>query len=115
MDRFTNPQRTETDDYVPSAMSDGKLIKLPCRVGDTLYRIWLDDGLEDRYIEPCIVECIVLCRDEKVLLKGDSYDYVICEASYLDTYSPTPDNYVIFSKKEEAEAALEEMKETEVQ
>ena len=46
-------------------------------------------------------------------MKGYVYDEVICESRYVDTESPTPDNYIVFSTQRKAKVALKKMKEME--
>lgn len=86
----------------------GKLLKLPCAVGDRIYRIDIDEKLESREIEIYEIDNIVILSDGTVLLKYDSYDGVICELENIITDKPYLDFYRCFLTEEEAEAALKE-------
>lgn len=86
----------------------GKLLKLPCAVGDRIYRIDMDEKLESREIEIYEIDNIVILSDGTVLLKYDSYDGVICELENIITDKPYLDFYRCFLTREEAEATLKE-------
>lgn len=87
----------------------GLLLKLPCKVGDTLYRIDTDENIENAEIEPYTIENIVICRNGDVLFKYDAYDGVICHLENIITDKPYLDFYRVFLTKEEAEQKLKEV------
>lgn len=84
----------------------GKLLKLPCKVGDRIYRVDTDEKIEDREIEIHDIDNIVILPDGTILLKEDAYDSVICEVENIVTDKPYLDFYRCFLIEEEAEAAL---------
>lgn len=88
----------------------GLLIKLPCKAGDTLYRIDTDSLIEDRQIEVYHIDNIIMCDDGDVLFKYDPYDGVICDLKSVLTGGPYLGYYKVFLTKEEAEKALADMK-----
>ena len=88
-----------------------KLLKLPCAVGDRIYRIDTDEKIENREIEIYDIDNIVICSDGEILLKYDAYDGVICHLENITTDKPYLDYYRCFLTKEAAEAALKEMSE----
>lgn len=73
----------------------GRLLVLPCKVGDT---IWLVDFEEKAYDEADVCSIEVDTKDNRILINSN-YE--------VGTYAF--DNYVFYSK-EEAESALENMK-----
>lgn len=87
----------------------GKLLKLPCAVGDRIYRIDTDEKIGDRKIEFYDIENIVILSDGTVLLKYDAYDGVICEIENIVSDKPYLDFYRCFLTRPEAEQALAEM------
>lgn len=87
----------------------GKLLKLPCAVGDRIYRIDTDEKLESRDIEICDINNIVILSDETILLKYDAYDGVICEIENIVTDKPYLDFYRCFLTKSAAEQSLKEV------
>lgn len=91
----------------------GKLLKLPCAVGDKIYRIDTDEKLESREIEICYIDNIVMFTDGTILLKYDAYDGVICELENITTDKPYLDFYRCFLTKSAAEQALKEMEAVE--
>ncbi len=88
----------------------GKLLKLPCAVGDRIYRIDTDEKIENREIEIYDIDNIVICSDGEILLKYDAYDGVICHLENITTDKPYLDYYRCFLTKEAAEAALKELR-----
>ncbi|MBO5373721.1 MAG: hypothetical protein J6A75_13530 [Lachnospiraceae bacterium] len=95
------------------AEEQGLLLKLPCKVGDTLYRIDTDEKIENVEIEPFFIEYIVICEKGDVLFKYDAYDGVICNLENIITDKPYLDYYRVFLTKEEAEQALRLMQKRE--
>lgn len=91
----------------------GLLLKLPCKVGDRVYRIDTDERIEHKEVKIYDIDNIVIISDETILLKYDSYDGVICELENIVTGSLYLDFYRCFFTKEEAEAALKEIQESE--
>ena len=89
----------------------GKLIKLPCKVGDRIYRIDIDEKIEHREVEIRNIENITIIPDGTILFKSDPYDDVICELENIVTDKPYLDYYMVFLSLEAAESALREMKE----
>lgn len=88
-------------------------LELPCKVGDKIYRIDIDDKIEDRKIEIYQINNIVIHSDGSVSLKYDAYDGFICELENIVTNKPYLDYYRCFLTEEEAEAALKKMEESE--
>ena len=89
----------------------GLLLMLPCKVGDTLYRIDTDKFIENTEIIPFTVEYIVICENGDIMFEyDDAYNGVICHLENIITDKPYLDYYRVFLTKEEAEAALEKMK-----
>lgn len=88
----------------------GRLMQLPCKVGDTLYRIDTDEKIENAEIEYLLIENIVICKSGDVLFKCDNYDGVICHLENIITDTLYLDFYKVFLTKEAAEKALEAMK-----
>ena len=88
----------------------GLLVRLPCKVGDTVWELCLcDDG--NYRIFPMIVKTI----SEYGTLKQVKKDITICniyaESDYTYMYKSFADfGKTVFSTKEEAEKKLEEMK-----
>lgn len=78
------------------AEEQGKLIRLPCKVGDTIYLVDFEEKMWD---EATVNSIEVDTRDNRVLINSD-YE--------VGTWSE--DSYVFYSK-EEAEQALAKMKE----
>ncbi len=89
----------------------GKLLKLPCAVGDRIYRIDTDEKIENRKVEIYDIDNIVILSDGTILLKYDAYDGVICELENVVAGSLYLDFYRCFLTQEEAEAALKKMEE----
>lgn len=84
----------------------GLLLKLPCKVGDTLYRIDTDEKIENAEIEYLTIENIVICEDGEVLFKYDAYDGVICDLKSLVNGELYLDFYRVFLTQAEAEEVL---------
>ncbi len=86
----------------------GKLLKLPCAVGDTVYEIC------EGFIEPCTIETIFLA-DYKDKAGNPSYmmeiyyDREDCPWVSTEVYF-TDIGKTVFLTREEAEAALKEFK-----
>ncbi len=87
----------------------GLLLKLPCKVGDTLFRIDTDEKIENAEIEYLTIEYIVICGDGEVLFKCDAYDGVICDLKSLVNGELYLDFYRVFLTQSEAEEALKRM------
>ena len=87
----------------------GKLLRLPCAVGDRVYVIDTDERLSNKEIKTYDISNIVIADNETILLKYDSHDGVICELENIITDKPYLDFYRCFLLKEEAEAALKEL------
>lgn len=92
----------------------GKLLKLPCAVGDRLYRIDTDKNVKDKEIEIFDIDNILVCNDGAVFFKCDAYDGVICELENIITDKPYFYYYRIFLTESEAAAALQALKEREI-
>lgn len=84
---------------------DGRLVILPCKVGDIIYLILDTDDFVDPII-PCIIKQIII-RDYGILLSLLSVDSMIGHAEW---HSIDEFGYTFFLTQEEAEKALEEMK-----
>lgn len=84
----------------------GLLLKLPCKVGDTMYRINTDKKIKNAEIEPYTIENIVICEDGDILFKYDAYDGVICHLENIITDKPYLDFYRVFLTQDEAEKTL---------
>lgn len=94
------------------AEEQGLLLKLPCKVGDTLYRVDTDEKIENVGVEPCVIDNIVITKDGDVLFRYDAYDGVICHLENIITDKPYLDYYRAFLTRAEAEEALQKMNET---
>ena len=88
-------------------------LKLPCKVGDIIYRIDTDEEIESWAVEIYDIDYIVICSNEEILLKYDAYDGVICKLENIITDKLYLDFYRCFLNQEEAEAALQKINETE--
>lgn len=108
IDRAYSEQAKELGEY-KDAEKQGKLLKLPCAVGDRIYRIDTDEKLESREIEIYDIDNIVILADGTILLKYDAYDGVICELENIVSEKPYLDFYRCFLTKSAAEQALKEM------
>ena len=85
----------------------GLLLRLPCKVGDTVYQI------SENFIEPCTVETIFLgnymdrngnyCNMAEIYYDRDDCPYVSTEIYFTDI------GKTVFLTKSEAEAKLKEM------
>ncbi len=84
----------------------GLLLKLPCRVGDTVYAYCSEFG-----ILPYTVDCIVF--DKKITYQCSSYSEPIgdCPSEYLDEIEPDISDFgkTVFLTQAEAEEALKGM------
>lgn len=105
IERVENKQLKKYEDLE----EQGKLLKLPCSVGDKIYRIDTDEKIENREIEFYDIDNIVILSDGTVLLKYDTYDGVICELENIVSDKPYLDFYRCFLTQQEAEQALAEM------
>ena len=88
----------------------GKLLKLPCAVGDTVYEIC------EGFIEPCTVEVMFLAdykdRDgNQSYMMEIHYDREDCPRVSTEVYF-TDIGKTVFLTQEEAEAALKKMEES---
>ena len=92
------------------AEEQGLLFRLPCKVGDTLYRIDTDETIENVEIEEYTIENIVISNWGDILFKYDAYDGIICALENITKGTLYLGFYRIFLTKEEAEQALAEMK-----
>lgn len=108
IDNLYSEQAKELGEY-KDAEKQGKLLKLPCAVGDRIYRINTDEKLESREIEIYDIDNIVILADGTILLKYDVYDGVICELENIVSEKPYLDFYRCFLTKSAAEQALKEM------
>jgi hypothetical protein len=88
----------------------GLLVKLPCKVGDTLYVIDTDEKINNTEIIPYTIDNIVILNTGEVLFKYDNYDGVICYLENVITDKPYWDYYRVFLTKSEAEQALKRMR-----
>lgn len=88
------------------AKRQGRLVVLPCKVGDTVYKIDTDPQLDSREILELTVDNFVVCEDGGILVKYDSWDGVICTADNLVNGTAYLDYYRVFLTREEAEEAL---------
>lgn len=88
----------------------GKLLELPCAVGDRIYVIDTDERLSNKEIKVYCIDNIVIASDGTILLKYDVHDGVICELENIVTDKPYLYFYRCFLTREEAEAALKEFK-----
>lgn len=87
----------------------GRLLKLPCAVGDRIYVVDTDKRFPNRGIVIYDIDNIVITNDGTILLKYDAHDGVICELENIVTDKPYLDFYRCFLSQEEAETALEEL------
>lgn len=89
------------------AEEQGRLVKLPCKVGDKVYQI------SENFIEPCTVETIFLgnytdrnencCNMAEIYYDRDDCPYVTAEIYFTDI------GKTVFLTKSEAEQKLKEM------
>lgn len=87
----------------------GLLVKLPCKVGDTLYRIDIDSQIDIREIQQYHIDNIVICDDGDILFKYDALDGCICNLDSIVNKKPYLDYYMTYLTKEEAEQKLNEL------
>lgn len=85
----------------------GRLVKLPCKVGDILYRVDVDPNITEHDIIPYRIDNIVLCDDGDILFKYDAYDGIICGLKSLTEGELYLDYYKVFLTREQAEQALQ--------
>lgn len=90
-----------------------KIIELPC-LGDTIYRIDLDEIEKDDFeIESYVIECISIF-DEGIFFYYDCFGGFICNFEELINRNPDKKylfgNYMFFLNKEEAEKKLSELR-----
>lgn len=78
--------------------------KLPCSIGDTIYRLDIDN-LE---MEPIVIENILITKDD-IIFRYDNYDGVICHLLNITEHTLYLDNYFAFLTKKEAEAKQNEL------
>ena len=81
----------------------GKLLKLPCAVGDTVYRI--NKGKKEPIIPMLVIGIAIRNENELVIQTKDIAD------DNHNLYSKNSIGKTVFLTKEAAEAALEEMSE----
>ena len=86
----------------------GKLLELPCSVGDRIYVIDTEKGPENKEIELHDIDNIAILNDGSILLKEDAYDGIICELENIVTDKLYLGIYRYFLSAEEAETYLEE-------
>lgn len=84
----------------------GRLLKLPCTVGDRIYVIDTDERHPNKGIKVYDIDNIVILNDGEIQLKYDAYDGVICYLENIITDKPYLDFYRCFLTWEEAAAAL---------
>ncbi len=99
--------------YYEDLEEQGLLLKLPCKVGDTLYRIDTDEKIKNAEVEHLTIENIVICGDGEVLFKYNAYGGIICHLENIITDKPYLDFYRVFLTQAEAEEALKRMKREE--
>ena len=89
------------------AEEQGLLLKLPCKVGDTVYAYCSESG-----ILPYVVDCIVI--NEHITFQCSSYSNPIgdCPSECLDEIEPDITDFgkTTFLAQAEAEQKLKEMK-----
>lgn len=93
-----------------NAEEQGLLVRLPCKVGDTVWELCLcDDG--NYRIFPMIVKTISEYGTLKQVKKDITIWNIYAESDYTYMYKSFADfGKTVFSTKEEAEKKLEEMK-----
>lgn len=85
-------------------LENGTMIDVPCKIGDTVYRLDTETG----YIDPIVIENMVIDKGD-IILRYDSYDGVICHLSNIIEKSLYLDCFFVFLTKQEAEARLKEL------
>lgn len=92
----------------------GVLVRLPCKVGDTVWELCLcDDG--NYRIFPMIVKTISEYGTLKQVKKDITIWNIYAESDYTYMYKSFADfGKTVFSTKEEAEKKLEELKKNEI-
>ena len=113
----TDKMRYTACDYarLKSLENSGLPLSLPCKVGDTLYRIDMEEKIEDLWIEPCVIDNIVLCLNGDVLFKYDAYDGIICHLEHLLSSKLYLDCYRVFLAEEQAQKILLKKKKEHMQ
>mgnify|MGYP004640672811 FL=1 len=86
-----------------------KLLRMPCRIGDVIYRLNVYKARRECDIESFTISNILICNDKDVLLKYDYDSGVICHLENLVTGSLYLDTYAIFYSKTEASLKLSEI------
>ena len=88
--------------------ADNFNISLPCRVGDTIYRVDTDPNTSDSdtRFETYTVENIVILGDA-ILFKYDAFDGVICTLDNLMSGTLYLDCYKVFLSEDAAKRFLE--------
>lgn len=104
---YGNGSPTEKLSAYEDAEEQGLLLRLPCKVGDTVYQI------SENFIEPCTVDTIFLgnymdrngnyCNMAEIYYDRDDCPYVSTEIYFTDI------GETVFLTREEAEAKLAEM------
>ena len=61
-------------DELADRLIENNVMVLPCKVGDTIYRIDIDPLVTENEIECFNINNIVVCDDGDILLKYDNYD-----------------------------------------
>lgn len=89
----------------------GLLVELPCRPGDTLYRIDTDPDIFCGYPVPHTVDRIEIRNDGRVLFV-ESGGETICDMESLQNGTLYLDYYRIFHTYSEAQRALEQLMES---
>jgi hypothetical protein len=79
------------------AEEQGLLLRLPCKVGDTLYVIDTDEKIDNLEIIPYTIDNIVILNTGEVLFKYDNYDGVICYLENIITDKPYLDYYRVYN------------------
>ena len=105
---YGNGSPTEKLADYEDAEEQGLLLRLPCKVGDTVYQI------SENFIEPCTVETIFLgnytdrngncCNMAEIYYDRDDCPYVTAEIYFTDI------GKTVFLTKSEAEAKLKELR-----
>lgn len=81
------------------AEAEGRLVVLPCKVGDTVYYIrTLQNGADMKVVEKDTVKRIIFDGIDNQIIISYNHSFMICDF-----------NRLIFLSRQEADAALEKM------
>lgn len=92
---------------INEAQADGRLIELPCKVGDTVYTINMVDEEPDGDIEEQTIYSFVVRKDGRAFLRSGPWDGGICYADELGKIVGSPFGQGCYLTRKEAVKASE--------